>query len=84
MMYNCMYCSFETIEAKEKDDHCDKYASIMKKHMNTTTGSSIFNCRTCEFETTKQHILEKHSKSKHTIKDTENWHFTCKKCEKPM
>ena len=66
-MNNCVYCSFETIEAKEKEDHvskahanidCDKYdyitlyASIMKKHMNTTTGTSIFNCRTCEFEST--------------------------------
>ena len=66
MMHNCMYCSFETIEAKEKEDHvakahvnidCDKYdyitlyASILSKHMNTNT--SIFICRICEFETTK-------------------------------
>ena len=24
MMYKCMYCSFETIEAKEKEDHVPK------------------------------------------------------------
>ena len=54
----------------------------MKKHMNTTTGTSTFSI--VEHVNLKQHILEKHSKSNHTIKDTENWHFTCEKCEKPM
>ena len=44
------------------------------------TGNMIYQCQICEFEATKQSILEDHIEHKHTQK--EQTPYTCSKCEK--
>ena len=70
--YKCDYCEFVSDDRNISEDHatqshgvinCDKceYSaldkSILKKHMYNHTGSILFTCRICEFESTKQGML---------------------------
>ena len=84
----CHKCKYLTCRSDDMDEHvlenngfirCDRceYISedndIMKKHMMKHTGDSIYSCNICEFEATRQSLLENHMEAKHT-KITPWWH----------
>ena len=96
MKYKCDYCEFVSDDRNISEDHatqshgvinCDKceYSaldkSILKKHMHNHTGSILFTCRICEFESTKQGMLKNHLEEKHTA-STKTRKFRCRVCEK--
>ena len=49
--------------------------------MKTHTGRIIFKCRVCEFEVTRQGMLDDHMESEHTKKDHPPEKRDCEKCE---
>ena len=98
--FKCHLCNYKTNNTRDIDTHgmlvhgilrcekCDYLAGdrdIMRKHMETHSGSSILPCRICEFETTRKSTLDNHFKSKHcqnkTIVSVDEYHH-CKKCNK--
>ena len=94
-MKTCHLCSFEATSDIELDDHraqqhgiinCDKcdYGAedlgIMRKHKMEHTGTILFTCNICEFESSKQSILVDHKESKHSKPD--NPVHECNRCEK--
>ena len=52
----------------------------MRKHNTRHTGNMVYQCQICEFEATKQSLLEDHIDVRHTQKETNN--YKCFKCEK--
>ena len=99
----CHLCEYETNENRIMDEHliyhhgficCEKceYMSednvLMKQHKMKHTGTSIFYCGRCEFEATRQIILENHLETKHAQKSDYWWQesqkcvYYCDKCEK--
>jgi hypothetical protein len=77
----CHLCEFKTIDETKMNAHrfqqpgiikCDRCeygaedSDIMKKHKMNHSGTIIFICNTCEFEATKQSLLEAHKEPKHT------------------
>ena len=96
-MSRCDFCEFTSVDQKVVDAHmqrkheviqCEKCeygaldADILKKHMMTHTGNIIFTCYICEFEVTKQSILEDHKESKHSKEEVLPDVLYCEKCEK--
>ena len=97
--FKCHLCVYEANNTRDIDTHgmlvhgilscgrCDYLAGdrdIMRKHMETHSGSSILPCRICEFETTRKSTLDNHFKSKHCQDKTisvDDYH-QCKKCNK--
>ena len=49
--------------------------------MRTHTGRIIFTCQVCEFEATRQSMLDDHIEIKHTEKDLPPEKYDCRKCE---
>ena len=96
---NCYMCEYETKDLEMFDEHCFKKHGIIKcdkceyraedkeimnKHMKRHTGRFNFNCNICEFETTKQSMLEDHIELKHSSTKTspaEKPVFGCDRCE---
>ena len=83
-MLMCYLCLYETTEVSQMDDHgfhkhgilnCDKCdytaedSDIMTKHKINNTGRILFSCGICEFEASKQCMLENHKESKHANKE---------------
>ena len=92
----CGFCDYTVTDKKSLDDHgyqkhglinCEKceYGAldedIMKKHMMTHTGRIVFMCNICEFETTRQSMLENHMESKHPKNENQSVKHYCEKCE---
>ena len=98
----CHLCKFETKDPTAMDDHvvkehgfvccnkCEYIAadkSLLKQHKMKHTGTSIYTCGTCEFETTRQAMLNDHIEAKHMKKnfwwlEKEKSEYNCDKCEK--
>ena len=93
----CDFCELTSLDQKVVEAHmqmkhgviqCEKCeygaldADILRKHMMTHTGNIIFTCYICEFEATKQSILEEHMESKHINKEVLPDGLDCDKCEK--
>ena len=49
--------------------------------MMTHTGRILFTCIVCEFEASKQSMLENHMEAKHKKKDDEPKRHQCESCE---
>ena len=98
----CHLCEYLTKEPKEMDNHvinqhgfvccdlCEYMAEdrqLVAQHKKKHTGKIIYTCGICEFEATKESILEDHHEIKHTKKNfwwmekEKSEHF-CDKCEK--
>ena len=92
----CSYCDYVSSDKETLLNHtsrkhglinCDKceYSAldegIMKKHMYKHTGRMVYQCRICEFEATKQEILENHIEVKHNVKEVETPRLKCERCE---
>ena len=93
----CCFWDFETPDGLKLNDHevdkhgmlnCDKcdYSAldkgIMKKHKTQHTGIFLFQCGKCEFEATKQAMLDNHHELKHpTPQETSAVRHRCEKCE---
>ena len=66
----------------EKCEYSALDKEIMSNHMKTHTGSMLFICRICEFETTREAMLEDHCETKHKpIKKPQSPKHKCEKCE---
>ena len=94
-LMTCYLCKYETYDQSKLDDHgfskhgiiqCDKCEyraednDILKKHKMKHTGSILFSCGVCEFESSKQSMLVDHKESKHTIE--KELTIDCVRCEK--
>ena len=101
-LFSCHICSYETSDLRNLDEHgvknhgfvnCDKCdfsaedRNILEIHMRKHTGGQIYTCFICEFEATRQCMLDDHIESKHG--NNKPWwneveqtcHF-CERCEK--
>ena len=72
-MIHCNKCDYSALD---KD--------ILKLHMTKHTGRILFQCGKCEFEATRQSLLDDHKETKHPeiqlpVIDTKR---RCEKCEK--
>ena len=71
----------------DKCDYIGADKELLIQHKMKHSGTNIFICGICEFEATRQAILENHMENKHT-KKTFWWHeseksdYYCDKCEK--
>lgn len=54
---------------------------LMNNHMKKHTGRYIFSCSVCEFEATREYLLENHKEMKHKNTDC-NGNLKCDQCEK--
>ena len=68
----------------QKCDYRAEDRSLMRKHMETHTGTSLLPCRICEFETTKKATLDEHIEIKHNQKSggSKDRDHHCEKCGK--
>ena len=77
---NCGFCEYKTRDLKDMQEHgkqehgttkCERceYSGLtkelMEKHMTSHTGRNIFTCCVCEFEATRQVLLNQHLETKH-------------------
>lgn len=91
----CYLCEFETnitstlekhYETEHKTICCDrcKYIAcdenVMRRHKMKHTSNTVHQCPNCEFEATRQALLNDHIESK--LKEKEKLTFHCIKCEK--
>ena len=96
---DCCFCEYQANDANNMKNHeishhgmvycvkCDYSAQeddIMIDHMKSHTGRILFMCGSCEFEATRQNIIENHQASKHRYihELKKNPVYKCKKCEK--
>ena len=69
---NCNLCDYSALDR-----------DILRKHMTKHTGRIIFQCGRCEFEATKEALLEDHKETKHTEQPNPMVDKRmCQKCEK--
>ena len=94
---HCCFCDFKTPDGMKLNNHevemhgmlnCDRcdYSALdkdlMNKHMATHTGRILFQCGKCEFETTRQAMLDEHHNSRHTTAPKLSGpRQRCEKCE---
>ena len=94
----CGFGDYETISPVDLNEHegkvhgvvncnlCDYSAldeEILRKHMTKHTGRIVFQCGKCEFEATKEALLDDHKESKHTTQPEPTVEKRkCEKCEK--
>ena len=93
--YECHLCKYVTRDLKAMDEHtinthgmvkCGKCAysaedqDLLDNHMKKHTGRIIFTCVVCEFEATREVILENHMELKHKKNTDRN--TKCENCEK--
>ena len=93
VLFSCHLCDYQTSDVLQMNDHssknhgfihCDKCeyiaeeSTIMKKHMLKHTGSFNFTSTICEFEATKESLLEEHYERKH--KKNKEVSFQCEVC----
>ena len=77
---NCHMCAYKAIGLSNLEDHglkshniikckrCEYWAEdedIMNNHMKKHTGEMLFSCYVCEFEATREYLLENHREIKH-------------------
>ena len=94
----CHLCNYEAIGMENMDSvhgflNCERCQftaedkQIMKKHMTKHTGGIIYTCYVCEFESTRQAMLDDHKETKQT--NNNPWWYEhqptqhhCEYCEK--
>ena len=97
-IYKCQRCVYEGNSEEQlnahlliwhrlvKCDKCDYTAEdmdCMRNHMMKHTGRFVFPCGQCEFEATKQSLLERHIQHKHTAEKKERKNkYECILCTK--
>jgi hypothetical protein len=65
----------------ERCDYSAEDKDIMKAHMKRHTGRIIFQCGKCEFEATRQSLLENHIEARHSYVPPQ-LKQKCERCEK--
>ena len=67
----------------DKCEYCVEDLDLMKQHMMKHTGRFNFNFNKCEWESTRQSMVEDHKEQKHaSIKASEEETMTRERCEK--